>query len=176
MVCFMVVLFFSVTGLTLNHPTWSLGSAGSEITETGSLPAEWRSGETVDWLVVSEYLRAEHSLRGSVAEHEATADEATITYKGPGFAADAFIDATDGSYEITIASQGIVGVMNDLHKGRDSTSSWKWLIDVSAIVLILISFSGLVLQLFLRRRRRSAMWTVFGGTIVLAFFYYLAMR
>ncbi len=63
--------------------------------------------------------------------------------------------------------QGILGVMNDLHKGRDTKSSWNWLIDVSAIVLIFISLSGLVLQLVLRRRRRSTVIAAIVGAVIL---------
>lgn len=176
MACFLVVLFFSVTGLTLNHPTWTLGGAGSETTEQGSLPTTWKSNDTVNWLTVAEFLRSEHSLRGAVSNYQSNATDGSITFKGPGYEADAFIDVAAGSYEITIASQGPLGALNDLHKGRDSSSSWRWLIDASAILLIVISLSGLILQLFLRRRRRNAMWAVGGGSIILVVMAVLALR
>lgn len=176
MVCFVVVLFFSITGLTLNHPTWTLGD-GFEHEASGQLPSDWKSADgEIDWLVVAEHLRSTHDLRGEVSEYDATETDGSMTFKGPGFGADAFIDVETGSYDITIAGQGAVGVLNDLHKGRDSRSSWRWLIDASAILLILISFSGLVLQLFLRRRRRSALWSVVGGLVLVALFTWLAVR
>jgi uncharacterized protein len=109
MVCFAVVLFFSVTGLTLNHPTWTLGD-GAELTEKGTLPAGWIGSDgAIDWLTTAEYLRAEHSLKGSVSDREATAADASITFKGPGYGADAFIDAATGNYTIAVAQQGPLG-------------------------------------------------------------------
>lgn len=176
MVCLLVVLFFSVTGLTLNHPEWTFGLDGSETTEQGTLGAGWQTGGEVDWLVVADTLRDRYDLRGEVAERSVNGGEAAISFKGPGFGADAFITMETGAYEITINRQGLVGVFNDLHKGRDSTSSWRWLIDASAILLVVISATGLILQLYLRRRRRSALWTVAGGFVLLAVFIWLALR
>ncbi len=66
---------------------------------------------------------------------------------------------------MTIEQQGFVGVMNDLHKGRDATSSWRWTIDVAGGVLVLIAASGLLLQLVLKRRRRSAIVVAALGAI-----------
>lgn len=62
MICLLIVLFFSVTGLTLNHPTWTFGGKGSRSTISGTLPKDWRTGSTVDWLRTAEFLRAKHSL------------------------------------------------------------------------------------------------------------------
>ncbi len=168
MICFVVVLFFSATGLTLNHPTWTLGGNGSRSTVSGTLPADWKSGDTIDWLRTAEYLRATHGLRGQVDEHDADSKTGSITFKAPGYSADAFIQVDNGTYDLTVEAQGPLGVMNDLHKGRDATSSWKWLIDVAAVFLVLISFSGLVLQFFLRKRRfRALSIAVIGGFIAL---------
>ncbi len=177
MVCFAVVLFFSVTGLTLNHPTWTLGGDGSETTGKGTLPAAWIGADgEIDWLATAEFLRAEHGLKGAVADREATATDASITFKAPGYSADAFINVPAGDYTIVVSQQGPLGVLNDLHKGRDARGSWRWLIDASAVFLILVSFTGLVLQLFLRRRRTSALYTVAGGTVIVALITWLALR
>ena len=167
MISLLIVLFFSATGLTLNHPTWTLGAGPSRSEVKGTLPSEWKAGEDIDWLVVSDYLRAEYSVRGDVVEKTFDAAQGTITYKGPGYQASAFINPDDGTFDLTTEAQGILGVMNDLHKGRDTKSSWNWLIDVSAIVLIFISLSGLVLQLVLRRRRRSTVIAAIVGAVVL---------
>ena len=47
--------------------------------------------------------------------------------------------------------------MNDLHKGRDASSSWSWVIDASAILLVVVSLTGLGIQLFRRKRRTRAL-------------------
>ncbi len=176
MICLLVVLFFSVTGLTLNHPNWTLGAGSERATAQGALPAGWSEGGSVDWLAVAEYLRDEHGLRGKVVENDNDDQQGSITFKGPGYAADAFFQMADGSYELTVETQGALAVVNDLHKGRDSASSWRWLIDVSAGFLVAISLTGLGLQLFLKARRRSALITAFGGSVLFALFFWVALR
>ncbi|MFK8024749.1 MAG: PepSY-associated TM helix domain-containing protein, partial [Ilumatobacter sp.] len=58
-------------------------------------------------------------------------------------------------------------VLSDFHTGTDTGGAWSWAIDASAIFLIVVSLSGLVLQFFLRKRRRSAYVSVgVGGAIV----------
>lgn len=168
MICLLVVLFFSVTGLTLDHPSWTFGGSGSRQTATGTLPAEFRKGDTVDWLAVAEFLRSRHGLRGSVSEHEAGAEEGTISFRGPGYAADGYFTLADGAYQLTVTSQGPLAVLNDLHKGRDTSSSWKWMIDLAAVFLIVISLTGLTMQLFLRKRRTSALLSAGAGIVVFA--------
>jgi hypothetical protein len=59
------------------------------------------------------------------------------------------------------------GVMNDLHKGRNAESSWKWLIDIAGLLLVVISISGLVMQLFLRKRRIAAIIVSGLGAVVM---------
>ena len=176
MICFLVVLFFSVTGLTLNHPTWTLGKSETRTTTKGTLPAGWKTGGTVDWLRVAEYLRATHNLRGAVAEHDSDTKQGSITFKGPGYSADAFFQVATGTYDLTVEAQGLLGVVNDLHKGRDARSSWKWAIDASAILLVVISLTGLLLQFFLRKRRTSALSSAVAGSVILAVLTWLALR
>jgi uncharacterized protein len=176
MISLLMVLFFSATGLTLNHPTWTLGAGPSRSEAKGTLPKEWKSGSEVDWLVVSDYLRTEHSVRGDVVEKTADDAQAAITYKGPGYQASAFINPDDGTYDLAVEAQGVLGVMNDLHKGRDTKSSWNWFVDASAIVLIMISLTGLLLQLVLRKRRRSTVLVAFAGAAVLIVLAWITTR
>ena len=34
----LIVLFFAITGVTLNHPNWTFGTKGNRVDTTGSLP------------------------------------------------------------------------------------------------------------------------------------------
>jgi uncharacterized protein len=175
MISLILVAFFSLTGITLNHPDWTIGSPSREVVK-GTLPKEWKPGAAVDWLATAESLRAKHSLRGSVDNHTESETSDSISFKAPGYAADAFIDPSDGSYELTIDQPGLLATLNDLHKGRDAKSSWKWLIDVIGVLLVVISMTGLLLQLFLRKRRRSALASAVVGTALSLIFAYLSLR
>jgi uncharacterized protein len=176
MISLLAVLFFSVTGLTLNHPSWTLGAGPSRTLTKGTLPTGWNPESGPDWLVISDYLRAKHRVRGDVVEKSLDEAQGSITYKGPGYQASAFINPDDGTYELTAEAQGFLAVMNDLHKGRDTKSSWRWLIDVSAIALIALSLTGLILQLVLKKRRRSTIVGAIAGGIVLVALAWITTR
>ena len=175
MICFLVVFFFAATGITLNHPNWVLGDSGSRKTVSGALPSNWHKNGVVDWLRVSEYLRNEQGVSGTVGDYRSDDAQGSIAFAGPGYSADAFIDVKKSTFQLTIESKGFVAVMNDLHKGRDTGSSWKWLIDVSGGFLVLVSLSGIVLQIFLRKRRRTALAVAAGGAAALIVFIFMTV-
>lgn len=173
MICLLIVLFFSLTGITLNHPSWGSGTTTKDT--AGTLPVTWKSGDTIDWMVVSEHLRNTNGVTGQVAERRNEAGDTSITFKGPGYVASAVIEPSSGTYVLATAAQGLVGVMNDIHKGRDTTSSFKWVIDIAAGFLVIISLTGLLLQFFLKRRRRSAYVTAAVGAVLAIFLMYLSV-
>jgi len=137
MVSLLVVLFFAATGVTLNHPDWLAGERTEEV--TGTLPADVKTAKGIDWLVVAEHLRAAHGVHGTVADRREDDREGSLTFRAPGYSADAFINVRDGSYKLTVSYQGAVGVLNDLHRGRDAGNAWAWLIDVSGVFLVFLT-------------------------------------
>ncbi len=167
MASLLAVLFFAVTGVTLNHPDWLASESTTEL--RGRLPAGWKTGAGVDWLVVAEHLRSADGVRGTVADRRADETEASITFKAPGYAADAFVDVADGSYRLTVAYQGALGVLNDLHRGRDAGRAWAWLIDAVSAFLTLLSVTGLGLLWYLKKVRARALLAMAAGcALVLA--------
>lgn len=158
---FAATLFFSVTGLTLNHPDWLFGTARRETAIEGTFASAWvgveLASDRVARLEVVEALRSTHGIRGALDDFRIDPAELSVAFKGPGYAADVFVDRRTGRYEGTIASEGLIAVMNDLHKGRHTGGVWAWIIDLSAILLAVVSLSGLLLMLYLRRRRRSGL-------------------
>lgn len=170
MTALVVVLFFGITGITLNHPTWTFGDEAQTTETSGVLPfSPTLDDGSVDFLSVSEFVRAEYGVAGGVDSFDVVNGVGSIAYKNAGYAADLFFDVETGAFDLSVEQQGWVAVMNDLHKGRDTGTSWKWLIDVSAGFLVLVSLTGLVMQFFLRKRRRSALVSVaVGGAVVIA--------
>ena len=176
MISLLVVLFFGITGLTLNHPSWSFGGGPTSKSVTGTLPAGFADGTQVDFLTVAEYVRDHDGVRGSVADHQASDTEGTISFKGPGYAADLIFEIPSGEYRLLVEEQGLLGVLNDLHKGRDTGSKWKWLIDVSAIFLVAVAITGLGIQVFQRKRRRRALTFAAGFSVVSLVLILVTMR
>jgi len=180
---FTMLMFFGFTGMTLNHPTW-FGAAEQRTKDLqGGLPDELAkvvrptasaessdaaaTKEPFDKLAIAEFLRAEHRLRGAVKEFEVDDYECMIVFKGPGYSADIFVDRGKASYTVTETTTGLMSILNDLHKGRDSGTEWALLIDVSAIITMLLSASGFGLLLYLKRRRLSGTLTAVAGTVLL---------
>jgi hypothetical protein len=154
MVSCVIVLFFSVTGVTLNHPEW-FADAERTTQVAGQLEMAWMktgSAEVAKFEVV-EYLRRIHGLRGAVSDFVADDQQASLSFKGPGYLADVLIDRTTGLYELTETRLGMVAIANDLHKGRDAGPVWKAGIDLSAGLLAFIALSGLVMLYFMHRHR-----------------------
>jgi hypothetical protein len=157
MVSFAVVLFFAVTGLTLNHA--EALSHGEKVREfKGSLsPKELGTKEDPDKLAMVEHIRNTDKVHGAVSDFETDEDQITFSFRGPGYSADTTIDRNTGKYTVVETRAGFVAVINDLHKGRDSGKVWSLVIDLSAILLTLVSFSGLVLIFFVYKRRVSGL-------------------
>jgi hypothetical protein len=176
MFSFIIVLFFSVTGLTLNHVDWFPESTVvSEL--KGSVNGKWVSvADTakIPKLEIVEQLRANHSIKGQLNDFRIDEEEISISFQGPGYTADFFVNRADGKYELTETKMGIIAVINDLHKGRDTGKSWSWVIDFSAIFMIVISLTGLILLLFLKKKRTNGMlWLAIGGIVAWVFYYFV---
>ncbi|MEO7531826.1 MAG: PepSY-associated TM helix domain-containing protein [Sediminibacterium sp.] len=173
MVSFAIVLFFSVTGLTLNHPDFF---AGKTITrqDTGRLTLSWvnaRDTNLISKLKLVEFMRNTYHVKGAVNEFRIDDSQLSISFRGPGYAGDAFVNRQTGTYELSQTSSGFVGFMNDLHKGRDTGNTWSWVIDVSAILLVIISVSGLILLLFIKKKRMNGLLLAVAGLILMFIIY-----
>jgi len=166
MLSFTALMFFALTGITLNHPTWMGASEQIIRDEFGTLPLAMLQGDLSE-LEVAETLRESHGLKGRVKEFEVDEFECMVVFKSPGYAADVIVDRETGSYSVTETSANAVSIMNDLHKGRDSGAAWSWLIDVSAGLMMLMSISGFGLLFYLKKRRVTGVLTAVAGTIAM---------
>ena len=166
------VLFFSLTGLTLNHPEWTFGQRRIRRESTGQLEPLWIAPgideSRMDRLRIVETIRAREGARGLMEDFRVDDSEVSVSFQGPGHSAEAVIDRRTGRYRFTTQSEGWVAWVNDLHKGRHTGAAWGWMIDLSAIALVGVSVSGLALLLYLRRRRWSGLASVIGGTLLFA--------
>jgi hypothetical protein len=158
MASFAILFFFAVTGLTLNHTDWFSHQQRTAQLK-GKVETKWIKTDdaAVDKLSVVEHLRRAHGIKGALSDFRLDETQVSVSFKGPGYAADAFINRETGEYELTETRNGFVAVLNDLHKGRDSGRVWSWLIDASAVFMALVSLTGIVLIWFVKRRRFSGL-------------------
>ena len=175
MISFAILLFFAVTGLTLNHPDW-FADHQTTATIEGKLNPTWVNNPDtarIAKLEIAEHFRNKEEIKGAVDEFRIDDISCTVSFKGPGYTADAFVDRETGKYSINVINSGFVAVMNDLHKGRDSGKSWAWLIDISAVLMTVLSASGLILILFIKKKRTNGLIVAAIGAAVCYLIYYL---
>lgn len=168
MVSFLIVLFFSVTGLTLNHADYFQANS-TTIIEKGKVQPDWVSvpdTQKIKKLELVEFLRNKYALKGAIADFRIDDAEISFSLKAPGYEASIFVERETGSYEITQTSQGLIGFLNDLHKGRDTGRTWLWVIDIAAVLMVLISLTGLVLLFYLKKKRLAGIFLLIIGGII----------
>ena len=102
-----------------------------------------------------------------MADFRLEEQQCALSFKGPGYSADVFIDRATGHYDVTESRLGFFAVLNDLHKGRDTGATWTWVIDVSAALLVFIALSGLVLLYFVHKHRVAGALALTAGAVVL---------
>jgi hypothetical protein len=175
MASFGILLFFAVTGLTLNHQEW-FANQQRTTTYKGTLDHAWLrppAGKDVSKLEIVERLRGAYGIKASMIDFRVDDAQLSINFKGPGYAADAFIDRDNGSYEVTETRMGWGAIINDLHKGRDSGRAWGMLIDASAVLMTLVSITGLGMIFFLAKWRASGLIALGVGAAVCCAMYCL---
>jgi hypothetical protein len=175
MLSFAILLFFAVTGLTLNHAEW-FDSRQRPTVYHGALNKAWvntsdSAGVAKDDVV--NYFRRTYHTKGSLSDFHVDGDQCEVLFKGPGYEADATVDRETGKYDLTISPFSLVAVLNDLHKGRDTGKKWSAVIDFSAILMTLVSLSGLTLIFFLHKRRFSGLVMVVVGALLCYIVYFI---
>ena len=169
MFSFLVILFFAVTGLTLNHADWFTTGHQRTTRQRGTMDRNWLrlpDPKAVDKTKIVADLERVLGIRAGLSDFQVDDVQCEVSFKGPGYEADAIIDRDSGRYDLTVSRFGLVAVLNDLHKGRDTGPRWSRLIDFSAIFMTLVSLTGLTLIFYLTKRRFSGLVAIVVGAFV----------
>ena len=167
--CLLGMLLFSVTGITLNHPT--AVEARPQITRTVlalpeavavelSVAREQHPLEVLPTSAVN-WLQAAFKVNVADAKAEWSVDEIYLPLPKPGGDAWVRIDLAAGEAEYELTDRGWVSWANDLHKGRHTGEAWSLFIDVLAIGCLLFSLTGLLI-LKAHALRRPLTWPMVG--------------
>jgi hypothetical protein len=168
MLSFTILLFFAVTGLTLNHAEWFEGQRNLARYQ-GTMDPAWMKPsdpKPVQEDKIVAYLRRVHRIKGAVSEAHVDKTQCEFLFKGPGYEADVSIDRATGKYDLTVSRFGLVAVLNDLHKGRDTGGKWSTVIDSSAVLMTIVSLTGLTLIFFLNKRRLFGLLIALTGALL----------
>lgn len=158
------ILFFSTTGFMLNHLDWFTPDEPVVRKLEASLPPDLVRNPSEAAIV--GILRKNWGATGALNSFEIQDDEVRAVFKSPGRRFEAVIHRPDGHMEMTSESRGLSKRLTELHRGADAGPVWGLVIDVTAVVLMLVSLTGLTLWLLIAKWRRLGLVCV--GTCTLA--------
>jgi hypothetical protein len=149
---FTLALLFAVTGLTLNHQDF--GWSEPRVV-TSSITIDENLVRNPEQAALEKYLREKVGIQSPVTDYHEDSDQIQMTFAAPGKRTVVTINRADNSGEVENEQRGLLGKLDDLHKGFDTGRVWYWTIDLAAILLVVSSLTGMVTLLALRARRRS---------------------
>jgi hypothetical protein len=162
------MLMFAITGVTLNHAASIPGKPQVE-DKTATLapsllhllkatPAQ--SDAPIPTAVAAAVAQAVGlDPAGRAAEWSDT--EVYVAMPRPGGDAWVSVDRTSGAIKSEVTRDGLIALLNDLHKGRNTGLGWRLFIDAFAAAAILFTGSGLLLLQFHSRHRKKT-WPLVG--------------
>ena len=167
------LLLFAFTGITLNHAADIEGSPQT-VEKAATLPANLRAQIAPDDqpdaknplpAPVAAWIEQAVGQRGT-GEAEWSADEIYLALPRPGGDGWVSIDRTDGTVTSEATSRGWISYLNDLHKGRNAGTVWKYFIDIFSVACFLFALTGLVL-LQLHAKKRPSTWPLVAAGLAL---------
>ena len=151
---FLALVFFSATGLLLNHPDW-FEPAKDETSYVITLPEDLlksisdKENPSDDIL---QYVRSKQDLVGRYKSSEVMDGEVMIHLESPAGSSDVWVTLDTGEAEITTKPASTVSLLNELHRGKNASTAWSWMIDISAVLILLLSIAGYILFLSIKTR------------------------
>ncbi|MCH6256328.1 PepSY-associated TM helix domain-containing protein [Puniceicoccaceae bacterium K14] len=154
---FIILMFFAASGLLLNHPEWFVSNEKTEVPERVaeiSLEVLDKAENTNNPEVALANLVQERlPLRGVFQSAEIfPGEEAFLRFSGVKGSSDVIINLETGGVEYEVETFGLTQIIHNLHRGKDSGTVWKGLIDVSAILILALSLFGFCLMFFVKQR------------------------
>lgn len=167
---FFLLILFCVSGIVLNHVDW-LKNDKNNGQVTATIPAELvtKANAQLNTLPtlypeIEAYLAKQYSLT-KVKSIEWEKEDALVMldYPLPAGFAYAELDFTTGELKLDYQTGGFLSLIGDLHKGRYTGEVWSWVIDISAVLMILFAITGMIILFQNRKKRLAGIWiTVLG--------------
>ncbi|AXT31586.1 PepSY-associated TM helix domain-containing protein [Pseudoalteromonas tunicata] len=170
MALLVMMLFFAITGITLNHPTW-FDAKGITKYQEDALPAYlFTLSADEQQQALSHYVGSSFAMDYSTAQ--ISPDEIQLVHKGPGSYKTLTLDLVEKQSYFEQIDYGLIAILNDLHKGRNSGKVWAFILDLCAILIILFSISGALLLVPQQKRlKKSISYMLFAtGCCALVYF------
>ena len=170
----LLICFFAVTGLVLNHEDFFTAGA-SEESETEKPARPDLLKEPIDMEAIEAMARREFAVRGGVTSANQDESYIEMTFERPGYRADLTIDREAKSIRVYARNDGALSALIQLHRGRHAPTGkwWPWVVDAAAVLLIIASLTGIGLLLSLKHHRAAGLAAATTGVALAVVAYFL---
>lgn len=172
---FLALMFFALTGFLLNHPE----IIKSTQNEARILEAVMPVGELKVLLAeeapdqkIAMYVSNHFKVIGAYKSAEIFDEEVMLRFASAKGATTVFIDTASGAVELTVKKANGADLIRELHRGKDTSSAWRLLIDVIAIITLILSLIGFFLFFTIRYRLATSL-KLCGASLVVFITLYL---
>lgn len=178
---FALLIFFCITGITLNHRWYDQAGNIENYQESGITHAQYESWNLKlgkewqpDTTAIIADLQSEYGLKSPTSmDLDADLGELIIEYRVPAGFATVIIDAGMELLIIETESGSTLGILNDLHKGRHSGTVWFWIIDISAVLMVIFSITGIIILFQGKKYRQAGLISAIAGLLTPFAIYFL---
>lgn len=175
-----LLLFFSVTGITLNHPEWFRDHQAQVIEKEliintiADLAISDNTLSRQQLAVIASEVEQAFSISLQGIRPEIMSDELfySIKHAGKSTTIAVVIESGESFYEHT--NYGLWAQLNDLHKGRNTSNFWAWIIDLSSVLFIIFAISGFILAMPQKRFHRTLLVSITTTIMTIISFIYFA--
>ncbi|SBS29784.1 hypothetical protein MAQ5080_01502 [Marinomonas aquimarina] len=175
----LLMMFFALTGVTLNHLSWNLGDTeqSSQSLELPSalLDLDWQSESSQTALSVLAWLDQEHGFNGVDIEINWELEEQLLLLhlEGPQGSYAIEVYPEDEMVDVFVRDLPFLEMLNNLHRGKHVTGFWRWLSDISGVCMLIFCLSGLWLLMVNTVQRATTLSWVSMGSVVMVLTVYL---
>ncbi|MBU2891838.1 PepSY-associated TM helix domain-containing protein [Colwellia sp. D2M02] len=176
----LLMLFFAITGVFLNHPDWDKTQSKKQKT-TVTAPTWLNNAESWDdnfqqqGLRLLQWLDANHDIRATKFSIEWDDYDRLLIIALDSPAGNTVIEVVVDDQAIIIDQRqlSLLAMLNNVHRAKHTNGLWLYLSDLSAVAMVLFCLSGFWLVAINRLQRQPAIAWFSGGSVFFIFVIYL---
>jgi hypothetical protein len=157
---FLALIFFSASGILLNHPEWLSEDEGEPQIMAVSLPLDAIAAARKNadaGPALAALAAARMPVAGAFKSADIAGARAFLRYEGVKGSSDVSMDLRTGAATARIHRADMLTIMDDLHRGKNVGKAWQWVIDIAGAIFLILSLVGYVLFFTLRFRLKVAL-------------------
>lgn len=166
---FLLLIFFAVSGLLLNHPDWFDARRVKNDIEMTLPPALFKQALSSDApeQALAGLVKKQRNLPGELYDHQYLGDGYQLEYRGLGGSTSVFVDEVTGNVEGTVRRAGLAEKLHNLHKGKNTGTTWSAIIDLSAYLILALSLFGFFILFTVKLRLENSLKILAGSVLAL---------